>query len=160
MIRPAIFGDMNRLLVLMKQLHERSVYADREMDEGQFRHLCQQAIMQHHKGKGGCLFVWEQGGVIEGFIMGAVDRLYLIGKDLIASDLFTFTSTLASPRAAGKLIDAFIAWAKTVPGIYQIQMGVTGAAQDWHRAAKLIERRGFIADGAMFRMELPQCQAS
>jgi GNAT superfamily N-acetyltransferase len=147
-IRPANHIDIMRLFELADEMHARSVYATRcTMDREIFRRLCCQAISNHGKDK--CLFVADHDGVVGGFIMGIKDRVYGIGKELYATDLFFYVSEDAHPRSASKLLDAFIEWGEAQKDVVELFMGVSGAIGDFERIQKIYERKGFQADGVM-----------
>lgn len=151
-VRPARFTDIPRLAELVGEMHARSVYADRAtLDVKAFKALCVQAIQRH--GKAACLFVAGGGGAgdaPEGFIMGTVDRLFGISRETYATDLFFYCSERSHAHSAGRLLDAFLGWAETAPGVIEIRLGVSGAIGDWRRAGALYRRRGMVADGAMY----------
>lgn len=147
-IRPARFTDIPRLAALMGEMHARSVYAGRAtLDIKAFKALCVQASRRH--GRTACLFVAE-GAEVDGFIMGTVDRLFGISRELYATDLFFYCSERSHPRDAGALLDAFLGWAGGAAGVIEIRLGVSGAIGDWRRAGALYRRRGMVADGAMY----------
>lgn len=148
MIRPSRFTDIPRLAALLGEMHARSVYATRATpDIKAFKALCVQAIQRH--GTTACLFVAE-GEAVEGFIMGTLDRLFGISHETYATDLFFYCSNRAHARDAGGLLDAFLGWAERAPGVIEIRLGVSGAIGDWRRAGALYQRRGMVADGALY----------
>ncbi|RJF80956.1 hypothetical protein D3877_12035 [Azospirillum cavernae] len=150
MIRPAKFSDILGLADLIAATHQRSVYADRAtLDVARFKTLCVSAIQSH--GKGSCLFVAvSDDGTIGGFILGVVDRLYGIAKELYATDLFFCVAPGTDARAASGLADAFLSWAERAPGVIEVRPGVSGAVEGWRRAGTLWERKGLRLDGAMY----------
>lgn len=157
-VRAARMIDIPRLSELMAELHAASIYADRTaLDDKAFRRLCVQAIGAHTGRRGhGSLFVCEaaKDGAVEGFIIGAVQPLYLVCDGLMASDLLFYAGPRADKKDAGRLLDAFVGWARSVPGVLEIQAGVTSAVIDHRRARKLYERKGFEVYGQMYRMEV------
>lgn len=147
-VRPSKFADIIRLAELMHELHQRSVYADFTLDERVFKNICIEAARCH--GKGGCLFVAEHKGVVEGFIIGAVNRLYNVGKEFEARDIFFYVSERGDRRDAERLIDAFLGWASTAPNVVIINMGATDAVGDSARTAKLYRRKGLTQNGVLY----------
>lgn len=147
-VRPSKFADIIRLADLMHELHQRSTYAAFTLDERVFKNLCIEAARVH--GTRGCLFVAEHKGVVEGFIIGAVNRLYNVGKEFEARDLFFYVSDRGDRRDAERLIDAFLGWASTAPGVVEINMGATDAVADSSRTAKLYRRKGLTQNGVLY----------
>lgn len=156
-VRPAKFGDIPRLVVLLKQAHGRSIYARvGNIDEKAAKALLMQSIQRQGLLAAGGTFaaVAEKHAVVEGFLVGIIDRGYHIGDRLMATDMFFYLSEWADPRDAGRLLDAEIAWAAGVPGCVVLRAGVTDAIGDYRRAARLYERRGFRQSGALFERRL------
>jgi hypothetical protein len=152
-VRASKFADIIRLTDLMRELHQRSTYAQFTLDEVAFRNLCINAARLHGKG-GGCLFVAEHKGVVEGFIIGAVSRLYNVGKEFEAHDVFFYHSDRGHPRDADGLVEAFHRWAETLPNVVEINMGATNAAGDSARTAKLYRRRGMTQNGVLYQKRI------
>lgn len=153
-VRPAKFADIPRVGELMRELHQRSSYAAFTLDERVFRNLCIEACRVH--GKTGCLYVAECRGIVEGFIIGAVNRLYNIGKEFEARDLFFYASTRGDRNDAGRLVDAFLRWAEKVPNVMEINMGATDAAGPGSaaRTAKLYRRKGLTQNGVLYQKRI------
>jgi hypothetical protein len=151
-VRSAKFADIPRLCELIAEAHARSVYADRAaLDESAFKKLCINSARIH--GQGGCLFVAERDGLAEGFIIGVVDRIYGILKAHYATDVLFIAAERADPRDAGRLLDAFLGWADSVPSVIEVRLGVSDAIGPWERTAKLYRRKGLRQDGAQFVKE-------
>jgi hypothetical protein len=152
MVRAAKFGDIPRLKELMVDLYQRSSYARFTLDLDHFKALCFEAIRSGAM----CLFVADgkNGGPVEGFLLGTTARLYQVGKELCATDMLFYVADGADRRAAGRLMDAFIAWAKANPKVVEITMGATDAVADYRRTAKLYARKGLRQEGVIYKMEL------
>lgn len=159
MIRPAKFGDIPRLVDLVREMHARSVYADLTLDVKETKATLVQAIQRH--GKATCVFVADAGGGVEGFIVGLTDRIHGIAVERYATDWLFYASPLAGARAAVGLLDAFLGWAETAPGVVMVRLGVSGdvLGDDWPRVGRLYERRGLRQDGAMYTRRMA-CRAS
>ena len=158
MIRKAKFGDIPRIVELLCEAHERSIYADTAtMDTAEAKRLVMQCIQRHgHKTEGGCVvFVAETQGAVQGFIIGTLTRHYHICRELAASDLFFYATPDSDPRAAPRLLDAMIEWAETNPKVIAITQGVTDVIDSECRASALYERRGFRRSGLMFERIVP-----
>jgi hypothetical protein len=152
MIRPAKFGDIPRLTDLMREMQGRSCYAHCTLEEGRFKEICRQAIQAH--GGSACLFVAERDGQVQGFVIGALERLYGIAKERYASDLLTYTAEGADARDGIGLYDALLAWAEEVAEAFDvvaIELGATDAVSDHQRTGRLLERKGLTQYGAIYR---------
>jgi len=149
LIRPAKYSDIPRLVELAKELHGRSRYADYGLRVAKVKDL----IMESIRSGNGCVFVAEINGIIEGFIVGAIDDLYHILKAKYATDIFFYVSK-RDQRSAPGLLDAFIEWAKIVPSVVSIRLGATDAVGDYERVAKLFARKGLKQEGVMYEMKI------
>lgn len=157
MIRPAKFVDILRLAEVMRDAHGRSAYVERaELDVAAFKKLCVESLRAH--GKGACLFVAERDGVVEGFLIGVVDRIYGILKAHYATDVLFIASPRVDPRDPARLLDAFLEWAASVQTVIEVRLGVSDAIGPWERTAKLYERKGLRRNGAMFIKEIELCR--
>lgn len=161
MIRPANFGDIPRLHDLMKEFHEASVYADTvRFDGAECKRILVNSI-KHHAGKragGAAVFVAERDGEIEGLIVGLLDRVYHIGVELMATDLFFAGSERVSPRDMLALYDAFLAWAEENDRVVEIVNGATAILGGWEGAEALYRKRGLERFGVIYRKGMP-CRA-
>lgn len=153
-IRAAKFADIPRLVDLMTEMHMRSCYVGRdEVDVAEAKQLCLGMIQRVTvKGPGGaCAFAAEKDdGTVEGFILGMTERVYHIGCNLMATDVFFYVSERAGPRDFIHLFDAFESWAEANPRVIEIRPGVTDAIDAPERLAKFYERRGYRRSGLMF----------
>lgn len=154
MIRAGKYADIIRLTELIVEMHEKSVYAEKTiLKKDLFKNICSSALSQ--KGRRACLYVSENNeGVIEGFIVGMVDRIYGVTKELYATDLFFYMSERSSSKDAIGLILLFRRWAESVKGVIEIRLGITGAIGGWKRLQKIYERLGYKQDGVMMVKEI------
>lgn len=162
-VRPARFGDIPALYALMEEMHGRSIYRDvDEIDERECKRLFMGCIQRHGQtNEGGCLvLVAERDGKVEGFIIGMLDRLYHVGRKLVATDLFFYVSERGDPRDAGRLLDEMIAWAAGAKNVVAIRPGITDAIDPDCRARALYERRGFRKAGVIYERSARPCPAS
>lgn len=156
-VRPAKFSDIPRLYALLQEGYERSKYREHgTVDEKATKALLMQTVQRHGlKTAGGtCAFVSESGGIVDGMIVGALNRVYFIGSKLMAQDVFFYTSALANPRSAGALLDAFIAWAVANENVFEIKPSATDIIGDPRRVEKLYLRKGFRQCGAIFERRI------
>lgn len=155
MIRPARFVDIPRLLELAHEMHRLSRYARYEAGpavEERFKKLAIRGIQAH--GKATCLFVAEEEGKVEGFVLGIVDLVYHVLHERYATDLYLWASERAPPLAGVGLLEALEKWARSVPNVIELRLGSVSAIVDWHALEPLYKRRGFEQDGALYRKEI------
>ena len=149
-VRAAKFGDMPRLVELGREMHAKSKYADQPGNERVFKATFIEAIRLHVAGKGGCLFVAEKDGVVEGYILGVVCRVYNVCDVYEARDMFFFVTDRADKRDAARLAKALIKWASGLPDVIEINMGATDAISDFGRTEKLYQRLGMSQNGVLY----------
>jgi len=161
MIRPAKFADIPALMTLVREMYGRSKYAARAtLDEALAKRLLMSCIQRHGLASDGGTLVLvaeadnENGGKPIGFIVGMLDPLYHLGTELMATDLFFFTSLGAPVSAASGLLDGLIAWAKQNPRVVEVCCGVTDAVADPERTAVLYRRRGMSQTGMIFELRI------
>lgn len=153
LVRTARYVDVPRIVAILADMHARSVYAGLcAFDDKEARSLVTRSIQRHGAiGVGGtAVFVAEQDGVVRGFIIGHLDRVYFVCHGLTASDLFFCVEPGSDPRCATRLLDAFMAWARGIDAVVEIHMGATNAAGDPERAGKLLERKGLERSGIIY----------
>ena len=152
MVRKAKFGDIQRLAALMREMYQRSIYRDDcEFDEKAAKSLLMRCIQRHGGRQDGSTFVFvaERAGVVEGFIIAALSRLYGIGTKLLAADTHFNVSKRAHGRDAFKLIAAYEAWAAENEQVIEIDLWATNAVGDFRRTEKLYRRMGFQPFGVV-----------
>ena len=156
-IRPGKSIDAFRLAELLADVHARSRFAHRmNVDAAYARRLMAQVAQRHggtHDG-GTSLFVWEQDGVIEAFIAGVLDRVYHIGDKLAANDMFLIATEQASPKAASRLVAAFVDWAASIPLVIEINVSWSDALPSGQRMPTMFKRKGFRKCGEIFVRDL------
>ncbi len=151
-VRPARFGDIPRLAELMREMYERSIYRhDCGFDEKAAKALLMRSIQRHGGGHDGSTFisVAERAGVVEGFIIAALSRLYDIGTKLLATDRHFYVSKRAHARDAFKLIGAYETWAAANRQVIEIDLCATNAVGEFRRTEKLYRRLGFEPFGVI-----------
>ena len=157
MIRPARFGDVPGIFALFQEMYRASPYVGQDaIDERHTKALIVSSIQRHGAlSDGGTLvLVSECEGVIKGFVIGILDRVYHIGTKLMATDLFTFNSPDGDPRDGLRLIDGLIAWAESNPAVIEIKLGAVDAVGDFERTAKVFRRRGLKQSGVIYQRSI------
>lgn len=158
MIRPARNVDIPRLVAILKEATEASIYAGvDEVDEAHTKQLLVNLIARH--GRSNAVATWaavsENDGQVEGVLAGMLDRVQGIGKRFFATDLF-FVGTKAMPaRDATALLAGFESWAWSIPDVIEIHHGFTNVVGSFKRTERLAKRRGFIEFGAIYRKRRP-----
>ncbi len=154
MIRDGRFGDGPRIADMLAGLHARSRYADVcKMDPRLARSLVMQSI-QRHGGTGAgatCVFVSEDAtGTAQGFLIGVLQPLYLLGDRLEAQDVFFHCSAAADPADAARLVEAFTGWAECNPDVAAIKLSATDVVDPTARVEKLFRRKGYRLAGVIY----------
>ncbi len=151
MVRSSTYSDIPRICEILSELHQISKYAGYQINMRQFKELCMESIRSGNN----CLFVYEENGSVEGFLIGIIDNLYHVLREKYASDLFFCKSLTAKGDATG-LMAAFLEWAKSQPGVVSIRMGATDVVSDYNKVSKLYDRCGMIQEGVLYEMRIEQ----
>lgn len=160
MIRDARFQDIPAVVGVIESAMRRSHYADGrmgEIDVREAKRLLMTAIQRHgHKNGGGCwVQVAETDGIITGFILGTLDRLYAVGTKLMATDLFWLSTPSVDPKDSIALMRGMIAWAEGCPNVVEIKCGVTSTINDdFTKAGNILQRLGLSRYGEIYRKEV------
>lgn len=98
------------------------------------------------------LNVVERDGVIEGFMLGILQRVYSIGNRLEAQDFWLYCTPHAPHGAVPRLLDAYIEWADTNPKVAEITLSWTDAMNvDGGKLGRLYHRKGFRCCGEIWK---------
>jgi hypothetical protein len=159
MIRRAQFADVPRIVEILQQSFVHSPYAGGpgQIDVKEAKGLLVNCIQRHGGKNVGATFVEvaERFGVVEGFIVGLLQRVLHIGTHLQATDLFWLATPQVEPRDPSRLMRNMVAWALQSPGVIEIRVGATNdAGTDWLRAEKLLLKRGFVPCGGIYKQEV------
>lgn len=156
MIRPASFGDIPALAFILEEGYRNSVYAKLcGIDLEETKRVLVQCL-QHmgSKTKTSTYVNVAHGadGVVQGFIVGAVQRVYLVGDKLSASDIwFICRPGAVAPVDSAALLDGFIAWALANPRVVEIKLSTSDAmTSGWKAQARHYTKRGFVPSGDVF----------
>ena len=151
-IRPSKFGDIPRITALAKECWYRSRYADEDMSERRFKEICVSAI----GGESACLLVAEVDGVVEGFLIGITDWIYVFGKNRYATDVMLYVSNKGR-GAFRRLVKAFILWAHGLAEQYRVKyvwLASTDAVSDPERTRLMYERLGLKRIGNIYEKRI------
>lgn len=157
MIRQARFTDIPRMVELVAEMHARSRYAAvSDVDNLKVRSILTQSL-QRDGGTGSgatrAQVAMDDGGKVQGFIIGILTPLYDIGTALLATDWMFYLSERGRPQDAFLLLDSVIAWADANPRVKIQRYGVMDAIEDFTRTGKLYAKRGFRQAGAIWERE-------
>lgn len=158
MVRAATLADLARLFEMVKAMHAGSKYAARGIgvDAATAKAILLDGVRRHgaqHNG-GTLLNVAVKDGVIEGFMLGILQRIYFIGDRLEAMDFWLYVGPGASATDLPKLLDRYITWADDNPKVAEICLAWTDAAGvDGARLGRLYERKGFDRSGEIYKRE-------
>lgn len=153
-MRPARMIDTPRLVAIMEEFYPKTRYAGRvEMDADYAKKIIAQMIQRHggqHVG-GSCVFVVEVDGTVEGFMAGVLDRIYGVGKLLVAQDAYLLCTKRAPVHAGDMLFTAYCDWAEANPKVYEIQASNTDILPKSLKSTALYQRKGFTECGTILR---------
>lgn len=155
MIRAPSFGDIPRLVEVIRDTHAVSTYAMRAaLDEKEAKRLLMMFIQRNGmKGDGGTLFlVHEMDGRVEGMLILSLQRLYMMLDGLMATDIAFIVTPSGDPRAASDMLRKAKSWCAKA-GIKDIYINATTVAGNPERTGRLLKRHGFQPAGTIYRME-------
>ena len=159
MIRRARFSDVPRMVEILEEAYGRTRYATEELcgfDGKEARRVVFSSIQRDgHKIAGGTrVLVAETGNRVEGFLIGQIDRVYLVGDRLMASDVFWLATDDVDPRDPLDLVRGLVKWARSNPNVIEVQCGATDVLGGRERAGRALKHLGLEPYGAIWRMEL------
>lgn len=156
-VRAASSVEAPRLVEILVDAQARSRYAGKvAIDQPYARKYLATAIHRHgHTNEGGCFVqvAERKPGQIDGFICGALNRVYQVGDMLCAQDVFLIGRKDFPPRALNWLLDGYIAWALANRRVFEVWLSHSDVLPQGDRFGALFERKGFQRCGAMFRRE-------
>jgi len=146
LVRPAKYQDIPRLVVLAREMHQKSKYAKYKEDIKAFKDACMESIRSGSH----CLFVTETDGEVEGYIIGITAPLYLFTKAKYATDIGYYVTDKGHGGALA-LASAFDQWAREEQGVDEVWLAVTNAVNDeWERLGKAYARMGYTLSGGIY----------
>lgn len=153
-VREARIDDINEIHKLAQELVSESVYNGIPMDDRQFKHMVASSI-----GNRSAVVFVVVGASDEpvGFLVGMVQQLFW-SKKKFASDLCTYVRPEAR-HVGGFMVRRFIRWAKKMPGVVEITLGLSSGIGDTERIGMMYERMGLSRVGGLYVMRTESCQA-
>lgn len=159
-MRRARTTDVFGMVGLLVEQQARSRYAGEvEVDEPYTRKLLAQAIQRNGGQTDGSSLVnviEDDDGQIEAFMVGVIQRVYFIGTQLCAQDMFLVAKDGASPMTSRRLMSAYITWASANPNVHEIFLSHTDALPEGDRMASIYSKMGFQLCGGIFRRTVNQ----
>lgn len=157
MIRAAITSDLPRLFELVMAMYEASEYADRQdiaVSESVAKSVLRDCVaLNGRTNAGGVLLnVVESEGVVEGFMLATLQRVYLIGNRLEAQDVFLFVTDKAKRGSGGRLFRSYVKWALANPKVVDIGGSWTDVAGvDGEKMNRMFRRLGLVKRGEIWK---------
>ena len=146
-------SDIVRIRELFTEMHAASKYAGHvAIDQVALQKALMAFMMRNgHTNEGGCLVtVAERDGVVEGFMVGLLDRIYHIGDKFVANDVYLYASERCDPVNVSQMVDAYITWAIDNPRVYEVVLSWSDAIPGAERMAKLFRRKKFRLCGEIW----------
>lgn len=158
MIRVAKFGDIPRMVQIMRYALTASPYADRcKIDDQEAKRLLFSAIQRHGMTNeaGTFVAVSESAGQVEGYIIGIIQRFYGVTDMLEATDYQWLCTRKVPARDPVKLAKAMHKWAATVPKCIAIFQANIDTLVNPEPVTRALEAIGMTRCGNVLRKELP-----
>lgn len=147
--RPAKFVDTDRIVELLEEMHARSKFASfTTPNTKEARSVVMQIIQKSPRFA--CSFVTESNGVVEGMILGCVQRLYEATEELFATDVYFYVSERSQAMDAFELLKAYEGWAEANPRVVLIRNAVMDGITDWKPVGRILEGFGYELVGGVY----------
>lgn len=159
MIRVAKFGDIPRIVKIMQDVLAGSAYATKcEIDVKEAKRLVFASIQRHGAITEGGTFVAVavKDDVVEGYIIGVLQRFYGVTDALEATDYQWLCTKNVNPRDPIKLVKAMHKWAASVPKCIAVFQATIDTVVDHEKVSRALEAIGMTRCGNVLRKELHQ----
>lgn len=157
MIRPAKTTDVFAITdILVERSHDSRYEGIAAIDPKLARQMFAQAVQRHGGFTEGATFLMvnETKGEIDAFMFGTLNRIYVVGDKLAASDVFLLGKKDCNPRAMSRLIDAYVRWAEASPKVVEIGLSWADSLPGTEAITKDYERRGFTLRAKTYTREI------
>lgn len=158
MIRRTTFSDIPRLVDLMREVFARSKYAGRgTMNEKEAKALWVRSIQRDGKtSEGGTLarVAEDEHGVVTGFVLGVLQRVYQVGDQLEAQQVYLYQTPGGDPVATIELAVEFGKWAESIDDVIVDVQSATDIVQGFPMAARIFEGLGYKQSGVIYERVL------
>lgn len=155
MIRPAKYQDIPELERLVREQHAVSKYAGRvniapkALDTaitGMIAQMGQRGPYGTH------VAVAERQGKVVGFICAVLQRIYMVGDKLEATDHWFIMGKGGTIGDTLGLVDSYVEWASGIRPVIEIKLSWTDTIPGAEKLAALATRKGFVKCGEVFEM--------
>lgn len=157
-MRRARTTDVFAIVDLLVEQQARSRYAGAvSVDEPYTRKLLAQAIQRNGGRTDGATLVnviENDDGAIEAFMLGVLNRVYLIGDKLCAQDTHLVAREGAPLLASRRLMSAYVQWASANPNVHEIYLSHTDALPEGQRMGEIYSKMGFQLCGGIYRRQV------
>lgn len=146
MIRPALTTDVFAIAdILCERAKDSRYHGITAPDPKLARQMFAQAVQRHGGTTEGATFLMvnETDGEIDAFMFGTLNRIYVVGDKLGASDVFLLGKTDCDPRAMGRLVRAYLDWAESSPKCVEIGLSWADSLPGSEDITSFYERLGF-----------------
>lgn len=153
--RPARSTDASAIAELVAARVPDTVYAGRdEVDLPYARKIFAYAAHRHGGTNDGAMFLMvaeDDAGVIAGFVLGTLGRVYGIGKKLCATDNYLLGRKDCPARALRQLFEMYVGWASGNRNVIEIGASFSDALPGSDGWAPVFRRMGFEPCAQSFR---------
>jgi len=145
-IKEATGKDLKKIVKLLEGAHVEFGHASVPFDSDTVRNMIQRVIThQNH-----IAFILVDGKQIRGILAGLNNQLWYSRKRQV-TDLIFYVETGTRGYGA-RLLSVFLGWARKVPNIGEISMGITSGAKNIDRIGALFEAVGMSKVGGTYSM--------
>lgn len=155
MIRPAKYQDIPAIERLIREQLAVSKYAGRvEIAPKALASTLDGMIAQSgQRGPYGThVSVAVREGKVVGFICAVLQRIYMVGDKLEATDHWFVVGKGGTIGDTLALVDAYVAWGLAIRSVIEIKLSWTDTVPGAERLAGLATRKGFTKVGEVFEM--------
>lgn len=157
MIRPARTTDVFAIAdILCERAKDSRFHGITAPEPKLARQMFAQAVQRHGGTNEGATFLMvnETEGEIDAFMFGALNRIYMVGDMLGATDVFLLGAKDCDPRAMRWLVDAYIKWAESSPKVVEIGLSWSDSIAGSEAVTRHYERRGFVLRSKTYSREV------
>lgn len=160
MIRVAKFGDIPAIVAVMRDAYERSPHTEIcQFDEKEAKAVALMGVKRHgthHEGSTFTAVAVTDDGVVEGFIIGLLQRFYNFTDALEATDAHWICTERVNPRDPIKLVKAMHKWAEAAPKVVAIMQANTNVIVDDVPVTRALEGLGMVRVGSVLKKVIVQ----
>ena len=145
-IREATKKDLKKIVTLLESASEEFGHASVPFCPDTTRNMIQRVINhQNH-----VVFILVDGDKVKGVLAGLNNQLWYSKKRQV-SDLIFYVDSETRGYGA-RLLSTFLGWARKVPNVVEISIGITSGAKDIDRIGGLLTAVGMTKVGGTYTM--------